>query len=276
MATKAPSPEPSAELKTALTTGAAATPPTTAPKEKTDSIGDWLMQHKKDFELVLPRHLSIDKMLRLAAATFRKNPALMACTLPSVAGSLMEATALGLEVNTPLGLAFLVPFNNAKLGTKECQLIVGYKGLIELFYRSRSGETLFGAVVYEADAFDYEYGTAEFLHHKPARVTADKKGKIVCAYAYAKLIGAGYRFIVLSKEEIDRIRDEFSAGYAQNPEASPWSQHYEDMAVKTAVRALAPFIPKSAEFARAISNETRVITPADFVEIPEPLKEGEK
>src|SRR5699024_11603990 len=70
------------------------------------------------------------------------------CALPiCFLAALMNAAQLGLEPNTPLGQAYLIPYNNK--GVLECQFQIGYKGLIELGYRNPLMQTIQAQAVYE-------------------------------------------------------------------------------------------------------------------------------
>ena len=84
----------------------------------------------------------------------------------SFLGALMNAAQLGLEPNTPLGQAYLIPYRNK--GKLECQFQIGYKGLIDMVYRNENIQTVQAQCVYENDDFQYELGLDPKLVHKPA------------------------------------------------------------------------------------------------------------
>src|SRR5690606_36962479 len=91
------------------------------------------------------------------------------CTIPSFASAIMACSTLGLEPNTPLGHAYLIPFkNNKKGGVYEVQLIVGYKGLTELMYRSGIVASVKCNAVFEGDEFRYELGLHPDIIHRPS------------------------------------------------------------------------------------------------------------
>lgn len=66
----------------------------------------------------------------------------------------MQAAQLGVEPNTPLGQAYLIPYRNH--GQLECQFQLGYKGLIDLAYRSGEITSISAHEVCENDDFEYE------------------------------------------------------------------------------------------------------------------------
>ena len=74
----------------------------------------------------------------------------------------MNAAQLGLEPNTPLGQAYLIPYKNH--GKLECQFQIGYKGLIDMVYRNDNIQTVQAQCVYENDVFEYELGLEPKLY----------------------------------------------------------------------------------------------------------------
>ena len=137
---------------------------------------------KQQLQMALPKHLTIDRLLRVAMTSIQRNPKLLECTQESLLACIMTCAQLGLEPDQFLGQAYLVPFkNNAKGGITECQLIPGYRGYITL--ARRSGE-LAGApmvqVVYENDEFALEFGLEPKLFHKP--LMHGERGEAVGAY----------------------------------------------------------------------------------------------
>ena len=191
----------------------------------------------------LPSHLTPDRMARVLLTAIRKNPDLGRCTPESFAGCIMDLSQLGLEPNTPMGLAYLIPRKGA------CTIMIGYQGYIELARRSGRVRSIYAHVVRQGDDFSYELGLHQTLRHVPK---ADVKAPVTHAYAVAHLVDADPVFIVLSKSEIEARRRRGASG--QN-KTTPWDSDYDAMARKTAIRALWPWLPKSAEMAQAAELE---------------------
>lgn len=118
--------------------------------------------------------------------------------------ALMNAAQLGLEPNTPLGQAYLIPYNNR--GTMDCQFQIGYKGLLELAYRNPQMQIVSAQVVYENDTFEYELGLNPKLIHKPA---LENRGDVKIFYAFYRLMNGGYGFEVMSKADVDAYAKEY-------------------------------------------------------------------
>jgi phage RecT family recombinase len=98
--------------------------------------------HARDqLAAVAAKHMNPERMMRVVANAIRVTPKLQDCEPISFLGALMQCAALGLEPNTVLGHAYLIPFENSrKVGgewvkVKEVQVIIGYKGLIDLARR---------------------------------------------------------------------------------------------------------------------------------------------
>lgn len=210
------------------------------------SVKKFFEANKSAMAAVLPKHVTADRMLRIAFGAMRSTPALMNATTESLMSSVMVCAQLGLEPNTVLGHAYLIPFNNRKEQRTDVQVVIGYKGLIDLARRSGQVVSLAAHAVYENDHFDFAYGLEERLEHKPA-MNAEGRGQIVAFYAVAKLKDGGYAFEVMSKAQVDVVK----LGTQSKGNYGPWKDHYEEMGRKTVIRRLAKYLPLSIEFATA-------------------------
>ena len=205
--------------------------------------------HKSTLAAVLPRHVSPDRMLKIALGALRTTPKLMNCTVESLMGAVVHCSQLGLEPNTPLGHAYLIPFENRRKNITEVQIVLGYKGLVDLARRSGQIISIAAHEVCENDEFDYAYGLDEKLTHKP---TMGERGRVIAFYAVAKLQGGGHAFEVMSAEQINEIRDNSqNYKFAREKNSTVWGQHYAEMGRKTVLRRLVKYLPVSIEMAQA-------------------------
>ena len=117
-----------------------------------------------------------------------------------------------MEPNTPLGQAYLIPFRNK--GIMECQFQLGYKGLIDLAYRSGEVSVIQAHTVYENDDFEYCFGLDPKLHHVPAR---KDRGEPVLFFAMFRTKDGGYGFEVMSVEDIRAHAMKYSKSYGNGP-----------------------------------------------------------
>ena len=239
---------------------------------KQESIFDLVYASRDGYKLALAGAIDPDKFVRVAVTALRTTPKLQECNPYSVLGALMTSAQLALEPTGPLGQAYLVPFPNNKTGTIECQLIVGYQGLIELAYRSGRVMSVVARVVHEADRFSYSFGINDVLEHQPAE--EEPVGPMTHVYAIGKLVGGGVIPYVMTKAQVDAVK---ASSPGAKKKGSPWDNHYEAMTMKTAVRRLFKWLPSSVESQRALGADGRVFTgvPASIEDIDEVSSDGQ-
>jgi recombination protein RecT len=189
----------------------------------------------------LPRHMSGDRIARLAVTALRQNRALAQCKPESFIGAILTAATLGLEPNTPAGEAYLIPYG------KECTLVIGYQGLTKLYWQSPLAQHLDTQAVHEHDRFTWRLGLDPVLEHEPA--TGDR-GKVTHYYAVARLTNGATPFVVLTADEVKRLRGG-KVGTQGVADPMHWMER------KTALRQLLKLLPKSAEVSRAIESDER-------------------
>lgn len=210
-----------------------------------------LEKFKPEFAKVLPAHITPDRIVRSVINALSANEYLCTNATPtSVVQAAMTAAVLGLDVDNVTGQGHIVPFKG------KAQFIPGYKGYITL--AANSGYLVGGDVVREKDHFRYGRGLNPFLEHIPAAGGPKERGAIIYAYATARSNSLPSDFRVLHVEQVNAIRDK-SEGYkaflSGKRKDSPWDSHYEPMAIKTAIRALAPELPLNVQRAAAIEGE---------------------
>ena len=220
---------------------------------------------KQQMALALPKHMTADRLARIALTEIRKVPKLAQCDQTSFLGAIMQVAALGLEPGGALGHAYLIPFDKrGKVGGEwrvvgtEVQLIIGYRGMIDLARRSGQIVSLSARIVYAKDKFSYTFGLDETLEHVPYEGT--DPGEMTHVYAVAKLVGGGVQFEVMSRAKVEQTRDgsqgyqaavKSAAKYKKDVD-SPWSNHFDEMAKKTVIRQLFKYLPVSIEIQRAV------------------------
>ena len=214
-----------------------------------------LLAEKKmpEFEKVLQgiQHTSASRIVRAGLSEVANSPKLLECDPYSVLKSIMTCAKLALEPNGLLGQAYFIPFKN------ECQVIPGYKGYISLARNSGEVLTIEAHEVRENDTFHFEYGTGSKIKHTQFHKDTGKlmqqkeRGEIYAVWAGAKLKGGGYQFVVMTRDEVEAIRNA-SSGYrnavkwAKNGVIkSPWIEHEQEMFKKTAIRRLVKLLPFS-------------------------------
>lgn len=207
-----------------------------------------------EIKKALPTVITPERFARIVLSAISSNPKLAECNPQSFLSAMMTAAQLGTEVNTPLGHAYLIPRWNSKTGCNEAQYQIGYKGLIDLAYRSGQISTIYAHVVYENDVFEYELGLETKLRHVPAM---KNRGEPTHVYGVFHTKDGGYGFEVMSMEDVRKHRDKYSEA-AKRGNFSPWATNFEEMAKKTALKRALKYAPMSSEMAHALSADETV------------------
>lgn len=224
----------------------------------------------------LPSILTPERFTRMVLTSLSTNRQLQKCTPQSFLGAMMQAAQLGVEPNTPLGQAYLIPYNrntqdaNGKwVKILECQFQLGYKGLIDLAYRSGAIRDISAHTVYSGDVFEFEYGFDPKLVHRPAM--ADR-GDPVAYYAVYHTKDGGGSFMVMSLEDVQDHKRKYSKAAGKG--VSPWQTNFDEMAKKTVLKRLLKYAPLKTEFVRAVSADETIKTNIvpDMAEAPNEMQ----
>lgn len=211
-------------------------------KKNPKTMKDYIEQYRSEIAKALPGFIQTERFIRIAMTAAAQTPNIEECTPASFMGAMLTSAQLGLEPNTPLGQAYLIPYG------KTCQFQIGYKGLIDLAYRS--GEILYicAHCVYENDEFDFEYGIEPKLRHKPAK---GDKGKMIWVYAVYKLKNGTCVFEVMRKEDVEQHGKDYSKSFSNGP----WKTAFEEMAKKTVLKKLLKYAPLKTEYTEGAADD---------------------
>lgn len=251
---------------------------TTAGKPK--SFAAMLETMKPQLAAALPKHLSADRMARIALTCYRNTPKLAECDPTSVIAAVVQCAQLGLEPGL-MGQAYLIPFKKSwKVGNQwhsrmECQFMPGYRGLVTLARRGGEITSLNAELVYENDEFELSLGVDQKLTHKP-KLEGDR-GAIKLVYAVAKFKDGGYHFDWMTMDAVQKIRERNDKKNTRNGEAreTPWDTDEAEMIKKTMIRRITKMLPMSVELAQAVAVADAVdmgkhaILDGDFVNVSE-------
>lgn len=231
--------------------------------KKSMTIAELIKVVQPEIKKALPEVITPERFTRMALSALNNTPKLQECDQMSFLAALMNAAQLGLEPNTPLGQAYLIPYNNK--GKLECQFQIGYKGLIDLSYRNPMVQTIQAQAVYENDVFEYELGLESRLVHRP--VFRDR-GEVVLFYGLFKLTNGGYGFEVMSREDMDAYAKEYSKAFDSS--FSPWKHNYLGMAKKTVIKQALKYAPLKADFRRILTTDETIknTLAEDMSEVP--------
>ncbi len=211
----------------------------TTKESPTTAMGKLLQTYKPQIEAALPKHMTVDRMARIALTEFSRTPKLQECDPISFLGAVIMSSQLGLEIGL-CGQAYLVPFG------KKVQLIPGYQGLMDLARRSGQVTVIAAHEVKANDKFSYQYGLVPALYHTPAM---KDRGETIYVYAVAQLKNGASDFEVMATEDVEKIRQRAPSSKF----TSPWNTDWDEMAKKTVIRRLCKRLPVSIELQNVIA-----------------------
>lgn len=231
-------------------------------QDKVKSVRVLLERSKSQIAMALPRHLTADRLMRVAMTCIQRNPKLLDCSQTSLVGAIIQAAQLGLEPDGIGARAWLIPRKNRRKGNvTEAHFQIGYQGLIELARRSKEIASFEAREVYAGDKFVYVYGAKPNLVHVPCGETDETK--ISHVYAIAHLTTGRFQFEVMTRGQVEAHRDR----YAQDTrEDSAWATSWSAMAKKTVATKLCKFLPTSIELQTAVA-----LAEADDAGLPQDL-----
>lgn len=222
------------------------------------TMRDLLKRSEAQFAAALPKHLSVERLMRVALTAIRSNPRLLECDPQTVLGSLMIAAQLGLEPDGVTGLGYLIPRRNRKRSERaghevvECNFQPGYKGLAKLAHNSGLIAGMRMDVVREGDHYEVEKGLNERLVHRPARDNFN--ARITDVYAIVRDCNGGTYWDSWPAERVEMHRQRYSK---DTREDAVWATNWDVMACKTLLTAALKLAPKSVEVERAIAAQER-------------------
>lgn len=231
------------------------------------TMQQYIKNMEGEIKKALPSVITPERFTRITLSALSSNPDLQKTTPTSFMAAMMTAAQLGLEPNTPLGQAYLLPYKNK--GVMECQFQLGYKGLIDLAYRSGEITIIQAHAVYENDEFDYEYGMNPDLKHKPAK---KDRGNLIGYYAMFKTKSGGYGFDFMGHEQVKEFAKKYSKSYGSA--YSPWTTNFEEMAKKTVLKQVLKYAPLKSDFLRQVNADETIKTELsdDMFDVPNTIE----
>lgn len=209
---------------------------------KQDTVRGLLMSMKGEIQNALPSYLPVEKFVRTALTAINSNPKLASCSQQSLLAAIMNSAQLGLEFNTPLGEAYLIPYENKKTGVTTVNFQIGYQGLLKLAYNTGQFKRIAAREVRENEDFDFDYGTGE-ISHRPC-LTGDS-GDVIGYYAIYQTKDGGQDVFYMSKADAESYGRAFSKSF--NYSDSPWKTNFDAMAKKSCLIQVLKYAPRAIE-----------------------------
>lgn len=197
-------------------------------KSSTDSLNEFLRANKVKIERALGDSIDFERFFVVAMNTIRRTPKLGQCSPSSVIDAVNRCAELGLEPGGPLGHAYLVPY------AQECQLVVGYRGLLHLMFRSGGLRDASAQMVYDNDKFVGQLGTDPKIEHT---ITFAKRGRMIGAYCVLRYVNGGTHIETMNMEELQKVQSVSKA------KSGPWTDWFEEMCKKTVLKRGAKWGP---------------------------------
>lgn len=170
------------------------------------------------------------------------------------------AATLDLPLNSNLGFAYIVPYNQKQSngGYKQvAQFQMGYKGFIQLAQRSGQFKTISASPIYEGQLISENPLTGfEFDFSKKI------SDKIVGYASYFKLLNGFEKTLYMSVANVESHGKRFSQTYKKG--FGLWKDDFEGMATKTVIKLLlSKFAPLSVEMQQAVVLDQAIIQDAE-------------
>lgn len=218
-----------------------------------NTMQQYIKRMEGEIRKALPSVITPERFTRIVLSALSTNGKLAETTPQSFLGAMMTAAQLGVEPNTPLGQAYLIPYYNNKAKRLECQFQLGYRGLIDLAYRSGEVSTIQAHVVYQNDDFEYSFGLEPSLKHIPAM---SGRGEPTHVYAVFRTNSGGFGYEVMGMEDVRAHAQKYSKSYNNGP----WQTNFEEMAKKTVLKRVLKYAPLKSDFVRAVAQDETVKT----------------
>lgn len=211
---------------------------------------------------VLQKSVSVERFARVVLNVIRRTPKLLQCKQESLFGSILVLARWGLEPGTDsLAEAFLVPYKD------ECQPQASYRGLVKMVRRAAGNIPIWAEVVKEGDFFDYALGDSPYIHHKPSDDPDREERTTTHAYAVAKFSENEKQSVVMTRAQLDRIKN-MSAAVKYKKLDSPWFTNPDEMDKKTVLRRLTKGLPMKMEDAAPIEEDTTIDIDKAVIDMP--------
>ena len=238
-----------------------------------------LVQRQDQIAAAVPDQINIARVITFMNLAIAGKPQLRNCTRASFLKALVECVTLGLEPNTPLGHAWLIPYGN------EAKFQVGYQGLMTLAYRSDRLDTIMAECVFKDERYEHEKGLNPIIEHTPNYEVERSEHTLLYVYAYAYIKGSTRPiYVVLPKKELDTYRARSKA--EQSNKSGPWQTDPLPMYRKVGLIQVCKLLPKSPDdkslhqaIAADQSGETfsmNQVVDLDDVDVQEEPNDGEE
>lgn len=211
-------------------------------RDAKDKLSKTLENRREELVKILPASIAPDRIMGAALTAVTKNPKLLECNTISIYSALLQSGRLGLIPDSVIGECYLIPYG------KNCNLVIGYKGLLSLAKRTGLVKVIYADAVFEKDEFKEVKGLNRDLVHVPSEETNPTTDKITHFYAVIQYMNGGFNFVVMKRSEVDFIKNKYGGKNSQS-----WADSYAEMGKKTILKRLLKTEDLSPELKTAIT-----------------------
>ena len=218
--------------------------------KKNPTMLDLIEKQKPEIERQLGGAMNSDAFVRAVLTEVRKSPDLAQADPTTLLGGVMLAAQLKLEIGSGLGEMYLTP--RKEYGRQICLPIIGYQGMIKLALRSEFVTDVHAFLVREGDQFSYGANAERGMFFEWQPRDFEETRTWTGVVAVARMAKGGTTWVYLTRAQVEARRP-------AKWERTPWAKHEDEMVKKTAVRALAKYLPKSTELGKAIEADEQKV-----------------
>ena len=176
------------------------------------------------------------------------NPQLRNAEPMSIIGAAMVAATMQLQVVPTLGQCYIIPYGN------KAQFQCGYLGIIQLCQRSGQFKKILAAPVHEGEYVSGDEFDEDYVFDKSKK----KSDKVIGYMAKFELLNGFTKVAYWDVEKVKKHASKFSQAYRSGYN-SPWKSDFDAMAMKTVLKSILKFAPKSIEMQNAVTFDQAVI-----------------
>lgn len=201
-------------------------------------------------DFISQSHLSKEDFQREASFAiqhYSNSEQLQKCTKESLIKAVLNVAQTGLTLNPVRKFAWLVPRWNTKKNCLEAVLEPSYVGLCKLITDARSVKSISAQLIWEGDEIDIDIANNQ-IKHTPYVITGKPRGQMKAAYSLAILKDGSKHLELMSKEDIEEIRERsesYIAFKAKKIKSCIWEKDAGEMWRKTVIKRHYKYMPKS-------------------------------
>lgn len=144
------------------------------------------------------------------------NPGLQECTYPSIISAALQGISMNLSPSPQLGQFYMMPFKNNKECTVEARFVPGYKGYIQLAYRSGQYVDLDAQPVVDGEYKGRDSRTGRHIFEWIEDYAEAERRPVSGYMAFFELINGAKKTIYWPKEKMIAHADRYAPAFSRN------------------------------------------------------------